>query len=212
MSLIGKIVTLFSDKEKTAPVFPRTKVSAVSDDDGVGLNVLLDNVNEAIDNVRITADAAQDVVTPAEEDEGKILKVVDGAASWANHKIGRKDLENDALYSPIKNIGFSKELTVDDIGCTIHNSWGYAITLTLNDENSAQFPNGAEIAIMRWSGGADVTIAATGNVRLCHAEHSGYIMNASLKIPETFGMVALKKILGDATGTYWLLTGNVEVV
>lgn len=47
MSLIGKIVTLFSDKEKTAPVFPRTKVNAVSDDDGVGLNVLLDNLQSA---------------------------------------------------------------------------------------------------------------------------------------------------------------------
>ena len=42
MSLIGKIQTLFSDKEKTTPVFPRTKVSAVSDENGVGLDALLD--------------------------------------------------------------------------------------------------------------------------------------------------------------------------
>ena len=42
MSLMGKIQTLFSDEEKTSPVFPRTKVSAVSDDNGVGLDALLD--------------------------------------------------------------------------------------------------------------------------------------------------------------------------
>lgn len=42
MSITGKIKTLFSDKNKTEALFPRTKVSAVSDDNGVGLNVLLE--------------------------------------------------------------------------------------------------------------------------------------------------------------------------
>lgn len=42
MSLTGKITNLFADKEKTSPIFPRTKVKAISDDDGIGLNVLLD--------------------------------------------------------------------------------------------------------------------------------------------------------------------------
>lgn len=42
MSITGKIKTLFSDKNKTEVLFPRTKVSAVSDDNGVGLNVLLE--------------------------------------------------------------------------------------------------------------------------------------------------------------------------
>ena len=42
MSLIGKIQSLFLDKEQTIPLFPRTKVNAVSDEDGVGLSVLLD--------------------------------------------------------------------------------------------------------------------------------------------------------------------------
>lgn len=42
MSIKGKIKTLFSDKNKTEVLFPRTKVSAVSDDNGVGLNVLLE--------------------------------------------------------------------------------------------------------------------------------------------------------------------------
>lgn len=48
MALIGKIVTLFADKEKTLPRFPRTKISAVSDDNGVGLDALLDEMSADI--------------------------------------------------------------------------------------------------------------------------------------------------------------------
>lgn len=48
MSLTGYIKNLFIDKEKTVPLFPRTKVKAVSDDDGVGLNVLLDEIKNEI--------------------------------------------------------------------------------------------------------------------------------------------------------------------
>ena len=50
MSIEGKIKTLFSDQEKTKALFPRTKVSAVSDDDGTGLNVLLENINDKADS------------------------------------------------------------------------------------------------------------------------------------------------------------------
>ena len=37
----GKIKTLFSDAEKREALFPRTKTSAISNDDGVGLDALL---------------------------------------------------------------------------------------------------------------------------------------------------------------------------
>lgn len=43
MALAGKIMDFFVDKAMTIPAFPRTKVKAVSDDNNVGLNVLLDN-------------------------------------------------------------------------------------------------------------------------------------------------------------------------
>lgn len=48
MSIVGKIKTLFSDKENTEALFPRTKVKAVSDDDGVGLNIILDDIRSKI--------------------------------------------------------------------------------------------------------------------------------------------------------------------
>lgn len=43
MALTGKIMDFFADKAMTIPAFPRTKVKAISDDNNVGLNVLLDN-------------------------------------------------------------------------------------------------------------------------------------------------------------------------
>ena len=42
MALTGKIMDFFADKAMTIPAFPRTKVKAVSDDNNVGLNVLLE--------------------------------------------------------------------------------------------------------------------------------------------------------------------------
>lgn len=49
MSLTGKIMDFFADKDMTIPAFPRTKVKAVSDDNGIGLNVLLENIESKID-------------------------------------------------------------------------------------------------------------------------------------------------------------------
>ena len=41
MSLLGEIQSLYKDKKKTQVIFPTTKVKAVSDDNGVGLDALL---------------------------------------------------------------------------------------------------------------------------------------------------------------------------
>ena len=41
MATEGKILTLFEDKEKTKGIFPRTKISAVSDENGVSLDRIL---------------------------------------------------------------------------------------------------------------------------------------------------------------------------
>lgn len=50
MPLIGKIKTLFSDKEKTQPIFPRTKIKAVSNDNGKNLQEILDEIDIKIGN------------------------------------------------------------------------------------------------------------------------------------------------------------------
>ena len=40
----GKVKTLYSDKDKTEALFPRTKTSAVSNDEGVGLDALMEGL------------------------------------------------------------------------------------------------------------------------------------------------------------------------
>lgn len=50
MAKTGKIVDFFLDKAKTVIGFPRTKVKAVSDDDGVGLDAILDEIGTKADN------------------------------------------------------------------------------------------------------------------------------------------------------------------
>ena len=37
----GRVVTLYEDKEKTQGIFPRTKISAISDDEGTGLDAII---------------------------------------------------------------------------------------------------------------------------------------------------------------------------
>lgn len=44
----GKIKTLYSDKEKTEALFPRTKTNAISDENGVGLDALLDRIESQV--------------------------------------------------------------------------------------------------------------------------------------------------------------------
>ena len=57
MSLTGKIMSLFADKEKSIPIFPRTKVKAISDDNGVGLDAILDGMNIKLTYVGFEYDA-----------------------------------------------------------------------------------------------------------------------------------------------------------
>lgn len=47
---MSQVVTLYKDKEKTNALYPRTKVSAISDDNNTSLQELL-NRNEVIDNL-----------------------------------------------------------------------------------------------------------------------------------------------------------------
>lgn len=55
MSLTGKITNLFADKAMTIPAFPRTKIKAVSDDNGVGLDAIL---NEMVHAEEYSSDVA----------------------------------------------------------------------------------------------------------------------------------------------------------
>lgn len=48
MALTGKIMDFFADKAMTIPAFPRTKVKAISDDSGIGLDAILSNIENRV--------------------------------------------------------------------------------------------------------------------------------------------------------------------
>lgn len=51
----GKVRTLFTDKTQTEALFPKTKISAVSDNEGVGLEAILSQMVSAGDNLAQTS-------------------------------------------------------------------------------------------------------------------------------------------------------------
>ena len=60
MPITGKIKTLFADKAKTQALFPRTVTSAITNDAGVSLDVLLQNVASVSPCPFAVSDAAPD--------------------------------------------------------------------------------------------------------------------------------------------------------
>lgn len=63
MSVEGKIQSLFTDREQTQAIFPTTKVKAVTDDNGVGLNAILEDMLYAGDLTEETETAPVDADT-----------------------------------------------------------------------------------------------------------------------------------------------------
>ena len=144
-------------------------------------------------------------------------KLADGsvtAPKIASGAVTRAKLAQDALYSPIVGGVDTRYITVSDIGKTLKGVWNAAMTLTITQENSANIPEGAEFAVLRWgtSGGNDCKIIADGT-RLIFTGEDTLHKNGIAKISDAFGMIALKKISSDPTqGDSWLVTGNAEVV
>lgn len=128
--------------------------------------------------------------------------------------VTRAKLANDALYSPIVWGVGTRYITSADIGKTLKGNWNAAMTLTITQENSANIPEGAEFAVIRWgqSNGADCKIIADGT-RLLFTGDNTLHKNGTAKISDAFGMIALKKLSSDSTnGDSWLVTGNAEVI
>ena len=68
----GKIKTLYSDKEKTEALFPRTKTSAVSDNEGRGLDAILEDIQTKISS-GIVDESLYGPTLPLTAPKGKIF-------------------------------------------------------------------------------------------------------------------------------------------
>ena len=150
----------------------------------------------------------------------KLANAVVNTEKLANAAVTRAKLANDALYSPIKSVDTSKtpnyEITVADIGLTLreHSGASPGCVFVFNDANCTDIPVGVEIAFINWASQSRTELHFTG----VHVVMAGekYINNSDktykLRIAEQYGMIAVKKIIGDSNGVTVLVTGNVEVV
>ena len=131
MSVTGKIKTLFSDEENTEAVFPNTKVAAVSDNNGTGLNILLDkkvSVSDAISDtstVPINADtlggrpaseyASQEFVTDKIAEAALVINIPSEAdlndyVNPGKYKSASKDISQSLKNTPYTNGGFKLDV------------------------------------------------------------------------------------------------------
>lgn len=115
----GKIKTLYSDKEKTEALFPRTKVNAVSDEDGTGLNVILDTMvrtGDPIENME-TAPINADTLggRPAEEFATQTFVTTKIAEAQVGGGSGDIDLSGFATTDDVTNAIRDIHFPVDSV-------------------------------------------------------------------------------------------------
>lgn len=100
MAIEGKIRTLYTDKTMSEALLPRTNTKAITDDKGVNLNAILDQVayvdtkNSEAAVAPLNADALGGIpasqiflmILPqfGSDDESKILQIVNGVPTWVS--------------------------------------------------------------------------------------------------------------------------------
>lgn len=130
-------------------------------------------------------------------------KIKDGAVT-------RAKLAQDALYSPIRMVQSDSNVASSDVGATIRTGGsGSAITVTLAQDVSHAMPIGAEIAFLPWVA-ATMKIAFDG-VKVGVLDQTQAYSSPTFTLKHK-GMIAIKKILSDSNGDYWLLSGLTEEV
>lgn len=151
------------------------------------------------------------------KDGGDIDIDSSGNMTVGSGKITRAKLANDALYSPIVYpTATPYAFTTNDIGKTFMTSGTLTnsvtdVVYTIGDDFGLNVPNGTEIAIIKRSV-IGVTIVFEGVQKSATLGEHTMALNKTYTIPDEFGMVALKKINYGSATTWWLVTGNVEVV
>lgn len=143
----------------------------------------------------------------------KTADLADGsvvASKVGNGEITRAKLAQDALYSPIRMVQSDSNVVSSDGGATIRTGGSAsAITVTLTQAVSHAMPVGTEIAFLPWVT-ATMKIAFDG-VKVGVLDQTQAYPSPTFTLKHK-GMIAIKKILSDSNGDYWLLSGLTEEV
>ena len=157
-------------------------------------------------NARHLPDGADPITVKAGNIEASAVetaKIKDGAVT-------RAKLAQDALYSPIRIVQSDSNVASSDVGATIRTGGSAsAITVTLTQAVSHAMPVGTEIAFLPWVA-ATMKIAFDG-VKVGVLDQTQAYLSPTFTLKHK-GMIAIKKILSDNNGDYWLLSGLTEEV
>ena len=153
----------------------------------------------------IGAAAAAHASTHASNGSDPVTPASIGAAALDEHgKVSAVQSCSRVVYTNDSE----RTLSLADAGCTIMtHTKNVDYTITIPPYTDVPFPDGTEIAILRFYGNT-VTIAADPAVWLFYpgSTPGPHQLGASVHIAQQYGMVALKK-LGQ---TSWLVTGDIE--
>ena len=129
--------------------------------------------------------------------------IIDGSVT-------RAKLAQDALYSPIRMVQSDSNVVSSDVGGTIRTGGSAsAITVTVTQAVSHAMPVGTEIAFLPWVA-ATMKIAFDG-VKVGILDRTQAYSSPTFTLKHK-GMIAIKKIISDNNGDYWLLSGLIEEV
>ena len=140
-------------------------------------------------------------------------------SAYQDSSVSRTKLAQDALYSPItRPTTTTYNVVASDLGKTIVDAYSTRnnnLTWNLSKSLLDSFPRGAEIAFARVHTSQSITLNITG-ARIINADSGqvgGASQTVSFSLPEKGSMCALKKLENDSTyGSFWILTGNAEVI
>ena len=135
MSVEGKIQSLFTDREQTQAIFPTTKVKAVSDDNGVGLNAILEDMlyaGELTGEVE-TAPVDADTLGGRLAEEYATQNYVAAEIAKAQLNGGDVDLSGFATKDDVSN-------AINGINYPVDSVNGKTGTVVLNAENVGAAP------------------------------------------------------------------------
>lgn len=170
----------------------------------------------ALENLSVTTEKLNNgAVTTAKIASSAVINdsIANGAVSGAKIADGavtRAKLAQDALYSPIRMVQSDSNVVSSDVGATIRTGGSAsAITVTLTQAVSHAMPIGAEIAFLPWVA-ATMKIAFDG-VKVGVLDQTQAYSSPTFTLKHK-GMIAIKKILSDSNGDYWLLSGLTEEV
>lgn len=195
MGATGKVKTIFTDKEKTEAIFPRTKVSAVSDDNGVGLNALLTNMLYAGSNGGATS------TIPVNADTLGGRPAADYATqNFVTNKIAEAQLDGGESGS-VDLSGYATKDYVDD---ALNNKLdvGNGVAYNLKTDTLVIKPREEEEGVY-FSGGLDV--GAQGRLEILGTYEDEPVRLGGLAYPEVYNDAVCK---GYADETYMPITAQ----